>query len=221
MIKRFVLIIMFFTGLYTYGQQSECRVLKAEISGTYNGDCKKGLANGKGIAQGKDYYEGEFTKGLPDGKGTYKWASGEYYEGQWKNGIREGSGKMVYSDSIVTGYWKGDKYVGVKQVAPYKVVYSMSVSRSTFVKSSGSMDGIKIKIMQAGSDNPNLEDFSLAYDSGTEYRNGIYYGLENVRFPLNVKIKYRTWNQLRTTQYNVIFEFVINEPGNWDVMVSN
>jgi hypothetical protein len=62
-----------------------------------------------------------------------------------------------------------------------------------------------------------IEDFSLAYDSGSEYRSGNYYGIENMKFPVSVKVKYRSWNQLRTSQYNVIFEFIINEPGSWDV----
>jgi len=41
-------------------QQSECKVIPANISGSYSGGCKNGLANGKGIAQGVDRYEGRF-----------------------------------------------------------------------------------------------------------------------------------------------------------------
>jgi hypothetical protein len=52
----------------------------------------------------------------------------------------------------------------------------------------------------------------MSYDSGNEYRNGNYYDLENVRFPSSVKVKYCSWNQLMTTQYNVIFEFIITSP---------
>ena len=43
--------------------------------------------------------------------------------------------------------------------------------------------------MQGGTDNISVEDFSLAYDSGSEYRNGNYYGIENVKYPLTVNSK--------------------------------
>jgi hypothetical protein len=98
----------------------------------------------------------------------------------------------------------------------------MSVTRYTITKGPERADRVQIKITQAGRDNSSaVEDFSLAYDSGSEYRNGSYYGIDNVLFPLTVKVKYRTWNQLRTTQYDVNFEFVINEHGSWDVVISN
>jgi hypothetical protein len=126
---------------------------------------------------------------------------------------------MVYPDSVVTGIWKADKYMGKKMSAPYKILTSISVARSSIVKSTGMVDGVKIRIMEGGTDNTSIEDFSLAYDSGSEYRNGNSYGVENVKFPLTVKIKYHSWNKLRTAQYNVIFEFMIIQPGNWDVVI--
>lgn len=221
MIKSTFLVLMLLYGSFVNGQQSECKVLKAGISGTYAGECKKGLAHGQGIAQGTDRYEGNFIKGLPAGKGTYKWASGVYYEGEWKNGMREGEGKMVYPDSTVTGLWKEDTYQGIKSLQPYRIITSMSVSRYTMTKSADKNDGIRIRLTQGGLENISVEDFSLVYDSGSEYKNGNYYGIENVRFPLNVKVKYRSWNQLMTTQYSVIFEFVINQPGSWDIVIIN
>jgi len=114
MLKMLLSILILSSGYLVHSQQSDCKVIKAEISGTYEGGCKKGLAQGNGIAQGIDRYEGQFIKGLPSGRGTYKWASGVYYEGEWKNGLREGEGKMVYPDSIVSGIWKEDKYTGKK-----------------------------------------------------------------------------------------------------------
>jgi hypothetical protein len=133
----------------------------------------------------------------------------------------EGEGKMVYPDSVVTGFWKEDKYMGIKEISPYAIISSMSVSRSTITKTKSGNYSVKIQIKQGGTDNVSIEDFSLAYDSGSEFRNGNYYGIENVRFPLNVKVMYRSWNQLRTSQYNVIFEFIINEAGGWDVIITN
>ena len=212
---------MLVSGTIAYSQNTDCKVIKTEISGTYSGGCRKGLAHGKGIAQGTDRYEGEFIKGLPSGIGVYRWANNVYYEGEWKNGMREGEGKMVYPDSVVYGIWKEDKYMGKKAIAPYKIVTSMSVSRSTITKSADRNFGVKIRIKQGGLDNISIENFTMAYDSGSEYRSGNYYGIENVTFPLSVKVKYRSWNQLMTSQFSVIFEFVINEPGSWDVVIIN
>jgi hypothetical protein len=221
MLKNILIILFFAAGNLAGAQNTDCKVVKPEISGTYSGGCRNGLAQGKGIAQGTDRYEGQFSKGLPEGRGKYTWAGGVYYDGQWKSGMRDGKGKMVYPDSVVTGYWKADKYVGKKLIPPYKIVSSLSVSRYTFSKTAERNFGVKIRIMQGGHDNVSIEDFSMAYDTGSEYRNGNYYGIENVSFPLSVKIKYRSWNYLMTSQYNVIFEFVINEPGSWDVVINN
>jgi hypothetical protein len=93
--NKLLLIAVFIFGSYVYGQQSDCQVKVARLSGTYTGGCKNGLAHGKGIAQGTDRYEGQFSKGIPDGKGTYTWANGTTYDGQWKNGMRDGDRKSV------------------------------------------------------------------------------------------------------------------------------
>ena len=95
----------------------DCAVLKEPISKFYEGDCKKGKAHGNGTAKGEDSYTGEFKKGLPHGFGTYTWANGKVYEGNFKNGSMEGEGKLTISlvnkgDSVVTGFWKEDKYLG-------------------------------------------------------------------------------------------------------------
>ena len=221
MANRLFLFLILSIGCNVYAQTTDCTVNKASISGIYTGDCKKGLAHGKGIAQGIDRYEGQFIKGLPNGTGTYRWSSGIYYEGEWKDGLREGEGKMVYPDSVLTGRWKKDNYMGKKVIAPYTIVTSMSVSRSTIMKTQDRNNAVKIRIKQGGIDNISIEGFSMAFDSGNEYRSGNYYGLENVSFPVSVKVKYRSWNQLMSSQYNVIFEFIINEPGSWDVVINN
>ncbi len=212
-------LILFSASLFS--QQSDCKVMLPEIAGTYSGECKKGLAHGDGKAVGTDQYEGRFVKGLPDGKGIYRWASGIRYEGEWKSGMKDGEGKMVYSDSTVTGFWKADKYVGLKLIAPYKVTNSMNVSRSTFKKSAGAIPGVRISIMQGGRDNITIENFSLAYENGQESRLGNDYLIQYVTFPMYVKVLYTSWNLLHSAKLNVIFEFTINEPGAWDVVITN
>lgn len=221
MLKISVFIFLLLTAEGAYNQQEECRVIKRELAGTYQGDCKKGLAHGKGIAQGIDRYEGQFIKGLPNGRGTYKWANGVYYDGQWKDGLREGEGKMVYPDSVVAGIWKGDKYMGKKKLAPYRIINSTSLARFTISKSNDRNNTIKIRIMQGGLDNIAIEDFSLFFDSGSEFKNGNYYGIENISYPVTIKVKYRSWNQLMTSQFDVRFELEITDPGSWDIVLIN
>jgi hypothetical protein len=88
-------------------------------------------------------------------------------------------------------------------------------------KSIGSLPGVRLRIMQVGSDNLGIDEFSLAYNSGDEYRLGNVYGIQNVSFPVHVSVRYRTWNAFHTAQYNVFFEYTINEPGIWDVVITN
>ena len=221
MINRILLFLLFISGGIAYSQQNECKVIKPEISGSYSGGCKNGLAQGKGVAQGVDYYEGQFFKGLPSGKGTYKWADGTYFEGHWENGVKEGAGKMVYKDSVISGYWKTDKYVGRIQILPYSVTRSMNVTRSSIKKTIGALDGVKIRIVRGGGDNTDISDLSIYYSSGDEYRIGNTYGIQNVQFPLNVKVNYNSWNAFHTSQSSVVFEFEIIEPGAWEVIITN
>jgi len=216
-----ILILVLVLGNIAYSQESDCKVLKPEISESYSGGCKNGLADGKGVARGIDYYEGQFDKGLPAGKGTYKWADGTYYEGHWVNGKREGSGKMVYPDSTVTGYWKDDIYAGKKLIPPYEIMRTMSVSRSNIIKSVGAIDEVRIRILQGGSDNRSVTNLSISSSSGDEFRTDRVYGLEKVIFPLDVKVSYTSRTQFGTSQFNVIFNFRINEPGVWEVTITN
>jgi hypothetical protein len=221
MTRAIFIIVFIIASACLSAQNSDCQVNIPELAGTYQGGCKNGLANGKGIAKGTDSYEGQFVRGLPDGRGTYTWANGFYYQGDWKAGQREGRGKMVYPDSVITGYWKNNSYIGKEQPVPYKIISTLSVARYSVNKTKEVSPGVRLRLMQGGMDNLSIEDFSMFCDSGSDYRNGNFYGLENVRFPAHVKIKYRSWNQLRTQQFNVIFEVEFIEPGTWEIILTN
>ncbi len=220
---RIIYIVFFLiSGNILIAQEGACKVLLPRLTGTYTGDCRKGLAHGKGSATGIDRYEGEFRKGLPEGLGLYRWENGTYYEGYFKQGLREGSGRMVYgSDSVRTGYWRADRYIGEKETKRYEVLQSRFVARSAFVKTANTPNQVKIKLTLAGSPNTTVQDFSMSPSSGDEFRPGNAYGLQNVTFPVNIRLQYRTWNVMRTVQTDVTFEFIINEPGTWEVTVQN
>ena len=117
--KDFRFIIFFMTSLLFLGcvanaqEYDKCKVLMESISGVYNGDCKNGLAHGKGVAIGIDKYDGKFKNGLPNGKGKYSWANGDFYDGNWKAGKRSGEGIMFSFEQNVNvrGIWKNDEFV--------------------------------------------------------------------------------------------------------------
>lgn len=126
-IATIAIITAFYTGS---GWAQDCKVIPGPISVSYEGECKNGKANGKGKATGLDTYEGDFVAGYPEGKGKYTWKTGDWYEGTWKKGAREGNGEMHYkqdlkADSVLTGIWKKDQYVG-KFEKPYKIISQSS-----------------------------------------------------------------------------------------------
>ena len=127
-IKAAVIVSLLFS--FTAYSQT-CEVDKESLKGTYNGDCKKNKAHGKGKAVGVDTYEGDFKNGIPDGEGTYTWSNKNVFEGKYLKGLREGKGKMTIKreggqDSVIEGFWKKDAYIG-KNEKPY-IVHSKTGS---------------------------------------------------------------------------------------------
>ena len=124
--KKVFLGSMLLVCTITKGITQGCKVLLEPLAGSYEGDCKSNKADGRGKAVGADVYEGDFKGGYPDGKGIYTWKNKNWYDGNWKRGMREGQGIMHITeggtrDSLVSGYWKKDQYVGRYEKA-YKVL---------------------------------------------------------------------------------------------------
>ena len=130
-----LLIPSFISIIYA---QDECIVLLPRIAVTYEGSCRKGLADGQGEAIGIDHYIGEFRKGYPEGVGTYKWQTGETYVGEWSKGQRHGEGKYTFKymerDSVLAGRWKEDKYIGLPDIEPYVIEYRNGIGRVTCIR---------------------------------------------------------------------------------------
>jgi hypothetical protein len=223
--KRFLLfsILILLPVSIILSQEPTCTVLVKELTGTYQGDCKKGLANGKGTAKGVDSYTGSFKKGFPNGKGIYTWAAGDRYDGYYKMGIKEGEGvfhtQIDGRDTIITGIWKEDKYIGPKPISP-EVLLNIGVKSVSFSKKG---DGaiVTLMFMQVGTNSSGISNLIIFESSGTEFRNGPYQGYENVSFPFKARITYRTMNAFKTGFTDCVLEFKITQPGRWDVRISN
>ena len=86
----------------------QCKVLDPELQGLYVGDCKDGLAEGEGHAQGTAEYRGGFRAGKKHGQGVKTWPNGDRYEGEFADDRREGRGKYTWG----RGPWAGESYEG-------------------------------------------------------------------------------------------------------------
>lgn len=217
--------IFIFLGIQVYSQKLECKVLIPEISGSYSGDCKNGLAHGKGTAQGTDRYEGQFSRGIPQGKGIYTWANGTVYKGQWVKGLKDGEGVMTYHlpgrDSVITGYWKNDNYAGKEFIQPYIITRTVGVLNSNFRKISEDGNDVIVRFLIGGQINTRISGFGMAFNNGSQYKSGPKIGVQNIYFPFDLKINYVTSNPISRSSFEVIFECIINDPGRWEITINN
>ena len=224
MIKILILSFLPWLSISLPAQKTDCKVLKHEISEKYDGKCKDGLAHGKGKAVGFDTYEGMFNKGMPSGKGTYTWANGDTYTGEWEQGYRHGEGTLKFKedgrDSVLTGMWSYDNYVGPFIPKP-RVIHQVSVDRYTFRKSGGIKNRVLVNLYQNGMRNIDIENFTIASTSGTLTKLGESTGFDNIIFPVEIKVSYNTWNKVRAVRIYVVFEFEISEPADWVVDIHN
>lgn len=203
--------------------QSECKVLLPELSGSYTGKCKNGLANGKGEAIGKDSYVGKFKNGLPHGKGKYTWSTGEHFDGVWKKGKRHGVGtyviKTTKKDSILHGIWKDDKFVEIIIPDSYEITYKNNIS-SYSVKKISEGNKVEFKITQRGT-TANIRDLYVNSSSGTTYYNGSVFGVEHFQLPVKVKLTYKIPSAMDQSETNIDFEIEFIDNGNFLVSLKH
>lgn len=226
MIKgRIILIIIInFCSIFVFSQQ-KCEVLKADISGTYSGDCKKGLAHGNGVSKGLNQYEGEFKKGLPNGVGTIIYADGSSYYGDWKNGERYGEGiyklKVNGKDSIADGLWKNDAYIGKKPVKQFEVIKQISVSRYTIRKIGDIKNQVTIKVRQNGQALRNTFN-NINTNSGNRVNYEGYIVFESINYyPFNCDLRYSVPSKMGAASVDVEFFFKILVEGEWLVEINH
>jgi len=194
------------------GQAQDCAVKLDAISGTYEGDCKKGLADGVGMAKGKDTYEGEFKKGLPHGKGVYTWENKDVYEGEFNKGVKEGEGKFTATsdNEVITGFWKDGEYIG-KEKDPFKLLNRGSKIQTVKARRlSGDKDQVDV-IIQQGGKRISTGDIVVRKIDGNYaniLQNGFKKEIQQVNYPFRIIVS-----------GPADFEFNINQAGHWEITV--
>lgn len=201
-------------------QETPCEVLWETIKGKYTGECIDGKATGKGKSEGIDQYEGEFVKGYPDGKGMYTWADGHYYIGFFKKGKKEGKGDMYYEsasggDSVITGFWKKDKYFG-----PYEKQYEVITSSSRVTKvdcniSDKKGEDIIITVHQLRSGGASITNITTI--TGTFYTKNTQ-GMTNATLTRIQQVTF-PFRAIFTISNGESAEILFNEKGGYDVYI--
>lgn len=145
-----VLLLLLTADTLSAQQVAGCKVETAALQGTYTGECKNGLANGKGEAKGLERYTGNFKNGMPNGEGTYYFKDGTFFTGNFLDGLREGKGEMHFpvagqADSVLKGYWSADEYRG-KDYVRYKFGGSTYFDKVDIIPSKESGHTLTIEI---------------------------------------------------------------------------
>jgi len=222
--KILIIALICCVSLKIMAQGSDCKVLVPDLTGKYTGECKNGLAHGKGTAEGKDKYVGNFKKGLPHKEGIYYYNTGEIFDGNWRNGMKNGVGKLSTKikgkDTTIVGVWKDDKLQPKEDKTPkYEILNSVGVLNSS-IRKTGEGNKVVIKFYYSGI--AELGKFTFTanfYSTGTQeiVNNDIV--CQAITFPLHVKYSYTVPEKFGyATQYDD-FEFIIYQPGQWEVQI--
>lgn len=202
--------------------QQDCKVLVKEISDSYRGDCKDGLAHGDGIASGIDVYQGKFKNGYPWGSGKYIWANGDYYDGRWKKGERNGKGFMYRkeSDTKLKGIWKKDEFVREIKDPSYEVILKYGVTGLNFYKyDENEPNDIEVLFQRDGSQSSLVGQLVLISTSGSIKKSNSFSGFENVQFPFEGTIEFFEPSRMGSVNVRYEVKFKIIEEGSWRIVI--
>lgn len=210
------LLLSFFHPLYC---QTYCKVLKPEISLDYHGECKKGLAHGKGEAFGRDHYIGEFKKGWPNGNGLYKWNNGDNYEGEWKKGVRHGHGKFIFRIKaevlVLEGSWLNDEFVGRNN--EYKIEKRSNILFS--IRRIGKGNKVSFRLPAEKDPNKRIQNMVIISSSGKEVRNSILVGIEDLSFPATISLSFYFEIKLKKQEISASLQITFYEPGEYEIII--
>ncbi|OFX24107.1 MAG: hypothetical protein A2041_14575 [Bacteroidetes bacterium GWA2_31_9b] len=218
-----ILIVFLYTAkIFAQVSVNECKVLLNEISGSYDGSCKDGLAHGKGIAKGIDTYEGKFKNGLPDGKGKYIWANGDFFDGYFKVGKKNGEG-ILYTNTgknKLRGIWKDDEFIKEIEEPLYQILQTQSVtSVSILEKQGGISNTIELVFNRNGQEMRYINTLMLSSSTGSSKESQSFSGFENAFFPFEGTVEFVAMNKLNTVSIRYKVKFRINKEGSWKVII--
>lgn len=224
-LKRILLFLYFLVqSAYLFSQENDstCKVLLKEISGSYNGPCKNGLAEGKGTALGEDSYTGFFQNGLPEGKGKYTYKNGNVFTGYWKNGLKNGEGKFKNvangKTTFISGYWSDGNYVGPSKPDVYRITNVNNIESHTIEKIAADENLIEISFEKVAK-KYIPKDLEITISSGYKIEQNLRIIVKGFACPVNCSVRFTIPTSGGVRQCN--FGFDILEPGKYAVSLSN
>ncbi len=230
-----LLSILFFIFISNGFSQYDCKVLVEKLQGQYNGDCKKGLANGEGYAKGVDSYTGRFKKGLPNGFGVYTYENGSNYIGKFRKGLKDGYGLLntiTEAGDLVQDYglWMADSLIvpndskalfkvniskGIKVVDP-KLTRDITTKNQVWINFQ--VDGVTDKSVVISE-----AEISNGKQIDTKARSlNTLIAFDNIEeFPVTIKLKYeiRKTDQLFPVECQT--EIVLFTAGMWEININH
>lgn len=199
---------------------ADCDVSASNLQGVYDGECKNGLAHGRGKALGKDEYMGEFKNGLPHGKGRLTYANGDEYIGEFKKGQRHGKGYMrragevEITDNSRWTTWKNDQFVKDVLKGDYSIARMRNISRNSIKLIDSRENRVEINISSPTQiSGLNINISSGRYDMQGPSRLIVF----DPEYPLKVFVEYKVPDRLLSQELDVVADFKLETPGSWAV----
>jgi len=138
--------------------------------------------------------------------------------------LKQGNGNYTFKidghDTIVSGFWENDVFIGKKFKKPeIKNAYNID---SYDIRKGGSFEKrVLIDFQQNGMRNSEVSNISLISNNGNQTQSGQLIGFEAITFPITIVVRYSTYNKFHTVQFNAYIEFTIFEEGDWIVRLTN
>ena len=234
---RILLVItsLIFLEVNLLHAQYDCKVLVNNLQGQYNGECKKGLAHGEGIAKGEDKYVGSFKKGYPHGYGVYTYKNGSSYIGNYTKGKKDGYGlfNILSPEGHLTqeyGLWVADSLIipndpkalykvkerrGVKLIDP-ELTRDASVANEIWINFQ--TDGVPDKSVIL-----TKAEISSGHELDTQDRslNTLVAFGEIEEFPVTFRLEYEIRKTSHFEMINCVVEVILFTGGRWDIDINH
>ncbi|MDP4291210.1 MAG: hypothetical protein Q8908_09025, partial [Bacteroidota bacterium] len=144
-------------------------------------------------------------------------------KGSFHNGLKEGKGvltlKGMGKDSVLTGYWEADKYIGKERREPYEISNKTGAVNAR-IYSAGAGNKVEITIIDPVTQAYIPANITIKGQASLRTTFGRYY-YEDATFPLEFDIQYNCNNKIGTSTTANTIRIRINKPGDWIVTLKN